>query len=286
MRWPLLACLPAMLVAADIKIDHVTVAGRDLRKLQAGLQAIGIPTIYGGPHANGTTEMALTSFPDGSYLEAIAIRSGADPALVEKHEWARFLKEDAVVCAWAIRGGPQSLGVPVGAPVHAGRRRPDGVQLEWETSDIGDGPRGRFFPFLIRDFTPREKRVYPQGKPVSREFSGVVRVVIGVRELGAAITQYRKAFGLPDAIKQVDQDFGAQLAIVGDAPVILAQPLHTGSWLDQLIERDGEGPCAFLLGAVHPDRHKTATGSRWFGREISWFDQSQLGWRLGYERPR
>src|SRR5215471_9993092 len=103
MRWQPLLCFPIMLAAADLKIDHVTVAGRELAKLQAGMQAIGIPTVYGGPHANGTTEMALASFPDGSYLEAIAIRSGSDAALVEKHEWARFLKEDAVACAWAIR---------------------------------------------------------------------------------------------------------------------------------------------------------------------------------------
>src|SRR5512140_2595182 len=102
MRW-LLAILPVALLAADLKIDHATVAGRDVRKLQARLEAIGIPTVYGGPHANGVTEMALASFPDGSYLEAIAVQPKADPAAIEKHEWAAFLKEEAAVCAWAIQ---------------------------------------------------------------------------------------------------------------------------------------------------------------------------------------
>ncbi len=63
-----------MLAAADLTIDHVTVAGKDLKAMQAALTALGIPTEYGGPHSNHATEMALTSFPDGSYLELIAIR--------------------------------------------------------------------------------------------------------------------------------------------------------------------------------------------------------------------
>src|SRR3954471_20616094 len=88
--------LPSLLFAAEMKIDHATVAGRDLKKMQAALEAIGIPTVYGGPHANGVTEMALASFSDGSYLEAIAVQPTADPKAMERHEWARFLKEDAM----------------------------------------------------------------------------------------------------------------------------------------------------------------------------------------------
>ena len=33
----------------------------------------------------------------------------------------------------------------------SGRRRPDGVQLDWETAQVGEEPNGTFFPFLIRD---------------------------------------------------------------------------------------------------------------------------------------
>src|SRR5689334_1453228 len=92
-----------MLLAADLKIDHATVAGRDLKRMQAAMESIGIATVYGGPHANGITEMALASFPDGSYLEAIAVQANADPAALDHHEWAPFLKQDSAVCAWAIQ---------------------------------------------------------------------------------------------------------------------------------------------------------------------------------------
>jgi hypothetical protein len=290
----LLFLLPVLALAADLKIDHATIAGRDLKKMQAALQTIGIPTVYGGPHANGVTEMALASFPDGSYLEAIAVQPAADPAAIDRHEWAPFLKTESTVCAWAVQDNDLasarkrllSAGVRVSEPVRAGRRRPDGVRLEWETADIGEGTRGELFPFLIHDFTPRDQRAYPQGKPTLRDFTGVTRVVIAVRNLAAAIEQYRKAFGLPDAIRQTDPEFGAHLAILGGAPVILAQPLRPGSWIDERIERFGEGPCAFILAAARPSRYKAASKSRWFAREISWFDPAQLGWRLGFEAAR
>ena len=79
MRFAPVVLLPALLSAADLKIDHVTIAGSDLKALQAGLERVGIATTYGGAHANGVTEMALVSFPDGSYLEAIALQPKADP---------------------------------------------------------------------------------------------------------------------------------------------------------------------------------------------------------------
>jgi hypothetical protein len=58
----LLAVVPALL-AADLKIDHATVAGSEVKKMQANLAALGISTIYGGPYSNQTTEMALVSSP-------------------------------------------------------------------------------------------------------------------------------------------------------------------------------------------------------------------------------
>ena len=70
--------IPMSLGAAELIIDHVTAAGKDLKTMQAGLAAMGIPCEYGGPHKNRATEMALASFPDGSYLELIAIQPKAD----------------------------------------------------------------------------------------------------------------------------------------------------------------------------------------------------------------
>jgi hypothetical protein len=51
------------------------------------------------------------------------------------------------------------MGIRVGKPEISGHTRPDGEALSWEAADAGPGPRGSFFPFLIRDFTPRENRL-------------------------------------------------------------------------------------------------------------------------------
>src|SRR6266542_3484650 len=95
--------LPLLLCAADSRVDHVTIAGQDLKSMQAELASVGIPTVYGGPHSNHATEMALASFPDGSYLELMGIQPNADAAAVASHSWAKALKENAGPCAWAIR---------------------------------------------------------------------------------------------------------------------------------------------------------------------------------------
>ena len=290
----MLAFVPALLSAAELTIDHATVAGADLKTMQASLQAAGIATVYGGAHANRTTEMALVSFPDGSYLELIALQAGADPRAVAQHEWSTFLKGNAGPCAWAARVKDiaaevkrlESAGVTVSAPERGGRQRPDGVRLEWETSKIGPDVRGTFFPFLIQDVTPREQRVYPQRKPVSRDFRGVRRIVIAVRDLNAAIKRYQQAFGIPEPIKQVDQGFDAQLALLGGLPVILAQPLTQDSWLHGRIEQFGEGPCAIILSATRPGRYHPASRTRWFGADVSWFNPRKLGWYLGFEPAR
>ena len=119
-------------------------------------------------------------------------------------------------------------GVKVGAPERSGRTRPDGVTLAWETAIIGDGPRGSFFPFLIRDFTPREKRVYPSGKPTTAKFSGIALVVIGVRDLNEATARYRKAFGLREPLRQRDEKFGADIAWFEGRPSRWRRLIHRG----------------------------------------------------------
>jgi hypothetical protein len=281
----------ALLCAADSHIDHVTVAGRDLGKLQAALKSVGLASVYGGAHNNHATEMSLISFPDGAYLELMGIQPKADPEAVARHVWAKFLSGDAGPCAWALREKDlnaevqrlRSAGIAVSAPERNGRLRPDGVRLDWETSDVGAFLRGTLFPFLIHDFTPRRDRAFPQGKPVTRDFRGISYVVIAVKNLDDAIKRYHEAYAVPPPIKQADKDWGAYLALLGNVPVILAQPLNADSWLNGRLAEFGEGPCAFILDAANPSHYKTAIRSRWFGTQIFWFDPAQLGWRLGYQ---
>ena len=260
-------------MAEQLKVDHVTVAGKDLRAMQRALEAAGIQTENGGPHSNRATEMALASFPDGSYLELIAIQPQADPAAVAAHAWRKFLEGNAGPCAWAVR--PTEFAAEVkrlhaDQPIRNGRRRPDGVQLEWETAQVGPG-NGVFLPFLIHDFTPRELRAYPSGKALVTNFTGVTKVILAVKDLEAAIEKFRQAYNLPAPQRRDDAEFGARLASFPATPVVLATPLAPQSWLAKRLEEFGEAPCAFVLGRAKP------------GRRITWLDSAALGWHLGLE---
>jgi hypothetical protein len=275
-----------------LPLDHVTVAGDDLRRMQAALAALGIATVYGGAHRDGATEMALVSFPDGSYLELIAPQSSAASQVAENHPWARFLSGNAGPCAWAVSAADldselrrlRSAGIPVSPPVANGRLRPDGVRLEWKTAASGAGAAGSFFPFLIQDLTPRELRAFPQGAPGNRDFRGIARVVLAVRDLHTSLSRYRQAYGLAEAIELPDPVFHAQLAVPGDAPIVLAQPLGGDSWLASRLAQFGEAPCAVLLEAGETAHATGPTQSRWCDLHIRWFDSEALGWRLGAVR--
>jgi len=270
----------ARLRAAELTVDHVSVAGMDLKQMQARLAAAGIPSEYGGPHSNHATQMALTSFPDGSYLELIALQEKPDAKAVAAHYWSKQIRGNAGPAAWAVRATNvaaeverlRAAGIVVSAPVRSGRERPDGTRLDWEAAQVGQEPNGTFFPFLIRDFTPREARAFPTGRPATRDFSGIRRVVIAVRDLKSSIARYRQAYALLAPAEQVDATFGARLAVFTGTPVVLAEPLNTHSWIAERIQRFGEGPCAFVLGRQ----------SGWAA--ISWLDSAKLGWHLGVEK--
>ena len=135
-----------------------------------------------------------------------------------------------------------------------------------------------------RDFTPRENRVNPQGKPTTTRFSGIVRVVIGVSDLEGAVVQYRRAFSLPEPRRDRDDEFDAELAWFEGTPVVLARGLTPDSWLAHRVDQFGDAPCAFVLGASSGPMD--ARRSEWFGHTIVWTNETRLGWRLGMETAR
>jgi hypothetical protein len=256
-----------------LRIDHITVAGAHLDAMRQALtSATNLPTEHGGPHANHATEMALVSFPDGSYLELIGIQPRADPAAVDAHRWGKFLRNNAGPCAFALLAGDLKAGIPE----RSGRTRPDGISLEWETAELGAG-----FPFLIRDITPRENRVFPGGKPTTERFDGVGKVVIGVQDLERAVAQYRGAFDLAMPRGERNAQFGADLAWFEDTPIMLAQGITDSSWLSRRVTEFGDAPCAFVLkpaADVAAEPHSSLCGS-----SVFWMDEARLGWRLGIE---
>ena len=275
MRPLFLLLIPVFLPGADLTVDHVTVAGQDLKKMQAQLASIGIPSEFGGPHSNGATQMAVASFPDGSYLELIALQAHPDQKALAAHYWSKPMLGNAGPTAWAVRSKDvaaevqrlSTAGIAVASPMKSGRKRPDGTQLDWETARIGDEPQGTFFPFLIRDFTPRDARAFPAGHPTTTEFSGVKQVVIAVRDLKTSVARYRKAYALP-ARRTGRPDSPAHLAAFTGTPIVLAQPIGTQSWISQRLDQFGEGPCAFMLGSAR-------------AKKLTWFDADKLGWHLG-----
>ena len=275
-----------------LQVDHATVAGRDLPSMQQALSAAGIVCEYGGPHSNHATEMALASFPDGSYLELIALQPHADPKAVDEHYWKAFLRGDAGPCAWAARSSDvaaevrrlRAADVEVTGPFRSGRQRPDGVRLDWETAQIGAGPSGTFFPFLIRDYTPRANRAFPGGKPTTTNLTGVSKVVLGARNLDEAIHSFLRAYGLADPLRRDDSAFGAKLAWFKGSPIAIAAPLDAQSWITHRLDQFGEIPCAFVLARASEGRYRTKPGGDWFGHRIDWMDPLPTGWRLGLEQ--
>ncbi len=249
--------------------------------MQARLYSVGIVSEFGGPHSNGATQMAVASFPDGSYLELIAPQANPDEKALAAHYWSKQMLGDAGPAGWAVRSKDvaaevarlRTAGITVAAPAKSGRERPDGTRLDWETARVGEEPNGTFFPFLIRDFTPREARAFPSGKPTNLQFAGVKRVVIAVRDLKASVARFRQAYALPAPMEHEDPNLGARLASFAQTPVILAEPLGPDSWIRARIERFGEGPCAFVLGSRRDGM-----------RGIEWLDAEKLGWHLGFEK--
>ena len=239
----LIMCASA--AAADLRVDHVTIAGRDLKEMRATFAAAGIRTEYGGKHTNGLTEMALASFADGSYLELIAAQ---DPnAGAPKHYWGKFIDENAGPCAWAITVDKVDGAV-------SGRKRPDGVELRWRSAAIGPEVQGTFFPFMIHDETDRALRANPSGKPTMAEWRGVAEVYVAVQNLDEGVKRYREAFQLAEPRRRFDKEFGADTARFDGTPVVLA--MARNGWLADRVSKFGEAPCAFVMARNGKHSHE------------------------------
>lgn len=275
----------------DLHIDHASVAGRDLKAMQAALSRAGMVSEYGGRHSNHATEMAVTSFADGSYLELIAIQPDADRDAVARHDWSKQLQNNAGPAAWAVRvddldAERERLGrahIVVGPPEKSGRLRPDGFRLEWETAQVGSESRGTYFPFLIRDITPRNARALLTGKPAMPSLRGFTRVVIATGNLKASIARFRAAYNWPLPTEQDDRALEARVAVFRGSPVVLAAPLGKDSWIARRLNQFGDGPCAYVIGTTNATTFTGVAESRWPGSKIRWLDSRSIGWHLGME---
>lgn len=272
-----------------LEIDHVSVCGSNLDTLRQTFTDVGLTPDFGGPHGNGITQMAILGFDDASYIELIApIKPGAAAG----SEWARFMSEDAVTCAWAVGTNVlqqqvdrlKKAGIGVKTPERGSRKRPDGMSIEWMTADVGSGTPGSTLPFIIEDQTPRAWRVQTSAGVKGAPVAGVENVVIGVNNLDASIALFRKAYGWAEPLTETQKDFG-KLAYFPGEPVILAAP-SGGGWLSDRLAKFGETPVAYLLNgrdfAAAVKKYKLSGTKTWFGQKVAWFDAGKLkGVRLG-----
>jgi len=272
-----------------LEIDHVSICGSNLDTLRQAFTEVGMTPDFGGPHGNGITQMAIIGFDDASYIELIApIKPGAAAG----SDWAKFMSEDAVTCAWAVGTNVllqqvdqlKKAGISVKTPERGSRKRPDGMSAEWMTADVGSGTPGSTLPFIIEDATPRGWRVQTSDSVKGAPVNGVENVVLGVDNLDASIALFRKAYGWAEPLVETQKDFG-KLAYFPGEPVILAAP-SGGGWVSDRIAKFGAIPVAYLLAtrdfSAASKKYKLSGGKTWFGQKVAWFDAGKLkGARLG-----
>jgi hypothetical protein len=277
--------MPAQTV---LELDHVSICGSNLDALRQAFTDVGMTPDFGGPHANGVTQMALVGFDDQSYIELIGpVQAG----VTDGSPWGRLMAGDAGSCAWAVGTNVllqevdrlKKAGITVTTPQAGSRKRPDGMSVEWTTADVGTGTPGSVLPFIIEDQTPRAWRVQTSESAKGAPVFGVENVVLGVSNLDSAIALFRKAYGWSEPLTENQKDFGRVAYFPGE-PVILASP--SGGWLADRIAKFGEGPVAYLLGtrdyAAASKKYKLNGGKPWFAQRVGWFDQTKLkGVRLG-----
>lgn len=272
-----------------LELDHVSVCGSNLDTLRQVFTDAGLTPDAGGPHGNGVTQMALIGFDDGTYIELIApIKPGATAG----SDWAKYMTDDAVTCAWAVGTNVllqevdrlKKAGVAVTTPERGSRKRPDGMSVEWMIADVGNGTPGSTLPFVIEDQTPRAWRVQTSASVQGSPLGGIENVVIGVNNLDASVAAFRKAYGWAEPLMETQKDFG-KLAYFPGEPVILAAPAG-GGWLSDHLSKYGETPVAYVLNArdfaAAVKKYRLGGTKTWFGQKVAWFDAGKLkGVRLG-----
>ncbi|MFZ0478957.1 MAG: VOC family protein [Terriglobales bacterium] len=271
-----------------LELDHVSVCGSNLDTLRQAFTDVGLTPDFGGPHGNGITQMAAVGFDDGTYIELIApIKAGATSG----SDWAKFMGEDAVTCAWAVGTNVllqevdrlKKAGIAATTPQRGSRKRPDGMAVEWTTADVGSGTAGSVMPFMIEDETPRAWRVQTSASVQGAPVSGIENIVIAVSNLDASVAMFRKAYGWSEPLMENQKDWGRMAYFPGE-PVILVAA--SGGWISDRIAKFGESPVAILLagrefqGAVK--KYKLGGTKTWFGQKVAWFDAGKLkGVHLG-----
>ncbi|WP_336021952.1 VOC family protein [Halobellus salinisoli] len=271
-----------------IRLDHVLYAGRDLDRLEAIFESVELPPDYGGVHGNRVTHNAVVGFDDGSYAELLALYD----AERESPRRNAYLRSNVGPCGWALETADaeeaadrfRGRGVTVEGPVSLGRERPDGTRTEWNLVYLGTGEPGAALPFLIEDVTPRSTRIQPTEGITGTELTGIDRVIVGSADPSGAISTFRRAFALPEPVRERSEALEATVAVFPETPLVIATA-ETG-WLSERTRRFGDLVCAFLIGTTDfdasVDRCGIAETEVWRDQRVGWFPVADdIGGRFG-----
>ncbi len=157
-------------------LDHIVILVDNLERASRDYASLGFSVVVGGKHADGVTQNALIAFEDGSYLELLHFLSPPP----EEHLFARGGQSAEGIIAYALLpddieadiARTRHRGLHIRGPVRGGRRRPDGLEIAWQTGRADH----LALPFLCADLTPRDLRV-PHG-PARRHPNGVTGIAV------------------------------------------------------------------------------------------------------------
>ena len=218
------------------RLDHLVILVRSLEEAIEDYGRLGFRVTPGGEHADGLTCNALVPLRDGAYLELVAFTEPEDgrdnvwgwrgllpgEGLVDYCAASEDLREEAE----RLRG----LGFTVEVLGEGGRRLPDGEEIRWRSASIRQD--GRLMPFLIKDVTPRARRV--PGGPAADHPNGATGIA-------------RLEISAPDPVKA-----RRDLAALVDAP---PGALKLGACELVIASRGGEqrtGPASVVLSTDAP----------------------------------
>ena len=84
----------------NLRLDQVAFGWSDHEGIVDAFREVGLDIEYGGEHADGTTQMSLLGFEDGTHLELIAPVGEEAP-----RRWPAFLRTDGGPCAYLLGAG-------------------------------------------------------------------------------------------------------------------------------------------------------------------------------------
>ena len=194
------------------QVDHLVFAAPDLDAGIARIETlVGVRASAGGQHPGRGTRNALLALGPVSYLEIIA----PDPAQPEPAAPRPFdldgLKAPKLV-TWAAKGtdldqfvaDARTKGVTFGLVTPGSRRRPDGILLEWRTTNPADASAADgLMPFFI-DW-------------------GASPHPSGTAARGATLVSLRGEHPDPDCVQPMLRAVGLDLPVArGPAPALIA----------------------------------------------------------------